>query len=166
MRQAEDELKIRPFSLNLLKDLHATLLNGVRGKFKARGDFRVAQNWIGKAGSPIEQAQFIPPAPRQVKALIENWEKYYHLDRPDPLVQLAIIHAQFKLFTRFLTVMAASTNFLWLIICFFLRATLNTKRNWLKKSPELMRLAENESRQVGIKFEALVELSQAHSAAG
>jgi len=29
-----------------------------------------------------------------------------------------------------------------------------------------MRLAENESRQGGMKFEALVELSQAHSAAG
>lgn len=102
MRQAEDELKIRPFSLNLLKDLHATLLNGVRGKFKARGEFRTSQNWIGKAGSPIEQAQFIPPAPRHLKYLMENWEKYYHLDRPDPLVQLAIIHAQFEIIHPFL----------------------------------------------------------------
>jgi hypothetical protein len=31
-----------------------------------------------------------------------DWEKYYHFDRPDPLVQLAIIHAQFELIHPFL----------------------------------------------------------------
>ena len=30
------------------------------------------------------------------------WENYYHFDRPDPLVQLAIIHAQFELIHPFL----------------------------------------------------------------
>jgi len=31
-----------------------------------------------------------------------NWEKYYHTDRPDPLVQLAILHAQFEIIHPFL----------------------------------------------------------------
>ena len=60
MRRAEEELKTRPFSLNLLKELHAALLNGVRGKFKARGKFRTTQNWIGIPGTPVEEARFVP----------------------------------------------------------------------------------------------------------
>jgi hypothetical protein len=34
------------------------------------------------------------------------------------------------------------------------------------KSKKVMRLAENESRQIGLKFEALVELSPKRSGAG
>ncbi len=102
MRLAEQELKTRPFSLNLLKDLHAVLLDGVRGKFKARGQFRTTQNWIGTPGSPIEKAHFVPPAPLNLLPCLENWERYYHFGRPDSLVQLAIIHAQFELIHPFL----------------------------------------------------------------
>ncbi len=102
MRRAEQELKERPFSLNLLKDIHMILLDGVRGKFKARGQFRTTQNWIGISGTPIEQAQFIPPVPSKMTESLYDWEKYYHFNRPDPLVQLAIIHAQFELIHPFL----------------------------------------------------------------
>lgn len=102
MRRAEEELKTRPFSLNLLKELHAVLLDGVRGKFKARGQFRTTQNWIGIPGTPIEEAQFVPPDPANMTHHLYDWEKYYHFDRPDPLVQLAIIHAQFELIHPFL----------------------------------------------------------------
>ncbi|MHB8911032.1 MAG: Fic family protein [Syntrophales bacterium] len=102
MRRAEEELKTRPFSLNILKELHAVLLDGVRGKFKARGQFRVTQNWIGIPGTPIEEAHFVPPDPSMMIEPLYSWEKYYHFDRPDPLVQLAIIHAQFELIHPFL----------------------------------------------------------------
>jgi Fic family protein len=102
MRRAEEELKIRPFSLNLLKELHSVLLDGVRGKFKARGQFRTTQNWIGIPGTPIEEAQFVPPNPMNMVQHLYDWEKYYHFDRPDPLCQLAIIHAQFELIHPFL----------------------------------------------------------------
>lgn len=102
MRKAEEELKTRPFSLNLLKDLHSVLLDGVRGRFKARGQLRTTQNWIGKVGSPIEEAQFVPPVPQDLMTHLHGWEEYYHCDRPDPLVQLAIIHAQFEIIHPFL----------------------------------------------------------------
>ncbi|MBI4296785.1 MAG: Fic family protein [Chloroflexi bacterium] len=102
MRMAEEELKTRPFTLNLLKKLHFELLTGVRGRDKARGEFRVTQNWIGARGSKIEDAQFVPPAPEHLSEYLDNWEKYWHLDRPDPLVQLAIIHAQFEVLHPFL----------------------------------------------------------------
>lgn len=101
---AEQELTNagRPFNLNLLLQLHSILLNSVRGKDKGRGMFRTTQNFIGSPGSTIEQASFVPPEPMMVKKLLYNWEKYYHENRPDSLVQLAIIHAQFEIIHPFL----------------------------------------------------------------
>jgi Fic family protein len=103
LREAEEELKTRPFNLNLLLRLHSTLLNSVRGRNKARGQFRDQQNWIGAPGSSIDEAQFVPPAPGDdFKNALYNWEAYYHMERPDPLVQLAVIHAQFEILHPFL----------------------------------------------------------------
>jgi len=103
LREAEEELRTRPFSLNLLLKLHSTLLDSVRGRNKARGNFRKEQNWIGSPGSTIEEAEFIPPAPGDtLKKALHNWESYYHEDRPDALVQLAITHAQFEILHPFL----------------------------------------------------------------
>ena len=99
---AVQELKTRPFNLNLLLRLHSVLLDSVRGRSKARGQFRKTQNWIGPPGSTLEDAQFVPPRPELLPDFLDNWEKYYHLDRPDPLVQLAVIHAQFEILHPFL----------------------------------------------------------------
>lgn len=102
LREAENELRTRPFNLNLLLRLHGILLDSVRGQNKARGRFRTEQNWIGAPGSPVEQAAFVPPAPGDLPGLLGNWENYYHADRPDPLVQLAVVHAQFEILHPFL----------------------------------------------------------------
>ena len=50
----------------------------------------------------MEQAYFVPPEPMSVPRLLDNWEKYYHRDEPDTLVQLAIMHAQFEIIHPFL----------------------------------------------------------------
>lgn len=99
---AEKYLKAKPFNLNLMKELHKILLESVRGTNKAPGEFRKVQNWIGKPGTPIEQADYIPPPPNLLMEYLDNWEKYYHSNRPDPLVQLAIIHAQFEIIHPYL----------------------------------------------------------------
>lgn len=101
LRLAEAELMSRPFNLNLLLSLHDVLLNSVRGRDKGRGRFRTTENWIGAPGCTIEEAQFVPPDPVLVPGLLDNWEKYYHLERPDPLVQLAVVHAQFEIIHPF-----------------------------------------------------------------
>ena len=101
LKQAENELKTRPFNLNLLLALHATLLNSVRGRNKGRGRFRTTQNWIGADNCPIEQADFVPPEPMYLMNHLDNWEKYYHSTRPDPLVQLAVLHGQFEIIHPF-----------------------------------------------------------------
>jgi Fic family protein len=99
---AEEELRTRPFNLNLLLELHGVLLNSVRGLDKGRGRLRTIQNWIGQPGSPIEKATYIPPEPGRLAALLDNWEKYYHAERPDPLVQLAMVHGQFEIIHPFI----------------------------------------------------------------
>lgn len=51
----------------------------------------------------MEQAQFVPPAPGEsLMRALYNWEAYYHMERPDPLVQLAVVHAQFEILHPFL----------------------------------------------------------------
>lgn len=101
LRVAEAGMQERPFNLNLIKRLHEILLDSVRGKNKTPGRFRTTQNWIGTPGSGIEEAQFVPPDPMRLTSLMDNWEKYYHHEEKDPLVQLALIHAQFEIIHPF-----------------------------------------------------------------
>lgn len=100
--QAERALELRPFNLNLLLAIHGTLLDSVRGRDKGRGEFRREQNWIGAAGCTIEEAQFVPPAPGEpLMQALYAWESYYHAEAPDPLVHLALVHAQFEILHPF-----------------------------------------------------------------
>lgn len=101
LRHAEEALHARPFNLNLLLEVHSILLDSVRGRNKGRGRFRTTQNWIGPTGAPIEAAEFVPPDPLRLGEYMDNWEKYYHADRPDALVQLAVVHAQFEIIHPF-----------------------------------------------------------------
>ncbi|MGH8680953.1 MAG: Fic family protein [Burkholderiales bacterium] len=101
LREAESALTRRPFSLALLKRLHAVLLESVRGRDKTPGEFRRAQVWIGAPGAPIEAARFIPPKPARVPKLLANLESYWRAEELDPLVQLALIHAQFEIIHPF-----------------------------------------------------------------
>lgn len=102
LRHAEAALANHPFTLNILLDLHAILLDSVRGRDKGRGRFRTTQNWIGTHGCTIDQAVFVPPSPLILMDALSAWERYYHADRPDPLVQLAVVHAQFETLHPFL----------------------------------------------------------------
>jgi len=78
------------------------LLDSVRGYDKSRGIFRKVQNYIGRPGAKIEDAQYIAPSPELVQDCMSNLEKYIHYDEKDELVQLAIIHAQFEIIHPFL----------------------------------------------------------------
>jgi len=95
-------LETRPITLNLLREIHYMLLGSVRGRNKARGEFRKTQNWIGKPGATIEQASYIPPSPERLMEFLSNLEEYIHYEEKDRLVQLAIIHAQFEIIHPFL----------------------------------------------------------------
>ncbi len=102
LQYAIDNLARTPLTLNLIKEMHKILLEGVRGNNKRRGEFRKTQNWIGRTGASIEQATFVPPSPIELLDHLSNFEKYFHLNDRERLVQLAIIHAQFELLHPFL----------------------------------------------------------------
>lgn len=93
------ELEVRPLSQHILRQAHAILLQGVRGRDKSPGSWRSEQNWIGEPGCPMEKAGFIPIAPEHLVAGMEAWNDYLNINNPsqlDPLVQLAIVHAEFE----------------------------------------------------------------------
>ncbi len=102
LQYAAKELDNRPICLNLIRDIHSILLNGVRGQNKARGEFRKIQNWIGGSESTIKTASYVPPSPDILGESLSNWEKYCHYEEKDRLVQLAVIHAQFEIIHPFL----------------------------------------------------------------
>jgi len=99
---AMEQIKEKPLNLNLIKKVHYGLLDSVRGRDKARGEFRKIQNWIGSPGSPIEKASYVPPVAEVVPEAMSNFEHYIHYEEKDELVQLAILHAQFEIIHPFL----------------------------------------------------------------
>jgi len=102
LQESTSLLKKKPMNLNTVKKLHSLLLDSVRGQNKSRGEFRREQNWIGKPGSKIEEAYFVPPEPVRILEFLSDWEKYWHYEEKDPIVQLAVIHAQFEIIHPFL----------------------------------------------------------------
>lgn len=86
-----------PMSLRLLREIHAVLMQQVRGGKPALtpGEFRTGQNWIG--GSNLKTARFIPPPPTDMYAVLDNLEKYLYAENDLPvLVQCALVHYQFE----------------------------------------------------------------------
>ena len=101
---ATRELEKIPLSLRLIRNAHKILLSGVRGQDKAPGEFRRIPDsvWIGPPGSTIEKADFVPCPVEHLPGAMDVWERFIHSDEPDPLVQLAIVHAEFEAIHPFL----------------------------------------------------------------
>src|SRR5208283_916821 len=96
MREAVDQLKDLPLCQRVIKQIHATLLDNVRGHNKARGSYKPVPNYIGAMGCTLQQARYIPIGPEEINEGMGRWEKYLHAKTPDRLVPLAIAHAEFE----------------------------------------------------------------------
>jgi len=95
MFRAVEQLKLRPMSLNLIKEIHSILLNKTRG-VSYKGDFRKDQVWIGASNTPIEKASYVPPEWNLIIDYMNNLEEYIHSEDEDPLIQAALVHYQFE----------------------------------------------------------------------
>jgi Fic family protein len=102
LREGTRLLETLPLSQRLIKETHRVLMQGVRGKNKAPGDYRRIPNWIGPDGCTIEQARYIPCGADILPAAMDALEAYIHADAPDVLVQLAVVHAEFEAIHPFL----------------------------------------------------------------
>ena len=76
MQFAIERLDSIPLCVRLIKEMHKILMRDVRGSAKAPGKFRKTQNWIGKAGSTIDTASFVPPSPEMLNDIMSNFEKW------------------------------------------------------------------------------------------
>lgn len=91
-----------PLSLRLVRDLHARLMQGVRGNQATPGEFRRSQNWIGPPGCSLSNATYVPPPPSEVIGCLDSWEKFLHVTSLPPLVQVGLVHSQFEAIHPFL----------------------------------------------------------------
>jgi Fic family protein len=104
MRQGLDRLSDLPVSLRLIKEIHAVLMEEVRGgePFRTPGEFRRTQNWIG--GTSPRDASYVPPPVDAMRAALDEWERAIHdsdLVIP-PLIHIGLLHAQFETVHPFL----------------------------------------------------------------
>lgn len=96
-------LKELPLCLRLIREIHRTLMKGVRGQHMTPGEFRRSQNWIGPAGCTLNEAIFVPPPVYEMNQTLGDFEKFLHDKENLPgLIQCALIHYQFEAIHPFL----------------------------------------------------------------
>jgi len=92
-----------PLSLRFIRELHGTLMEGVRGENATPGEFRQSQNWIGTSGATLNEATFVPPPVAEMQECLNHLEKFLHTKtKLPPLVQSALVHYQFEAIHPFL----------------------------------------------------------------
>lgn len=109
-----------PIATNLIKNIHADLMQNARGSNKDAGNFRSIQNFIGKSNK-IEEADYIPIPANEIDKYMSNLEHFINCTphasfdeikhEPDnhifdihanPIIKTAIMHAQFESIHPFL----------------------------------------------------------------
>jgi Fic family protein len=86
----------KPFSRDVLRDIHKRLAAADRFLAKHAGEIRTGQNWIGQDPYTPANADFIPPPARHVEALLDDLTEYMSRSDVPPLVQAAVTHVQFE----------------------------------------------------------------------
>lgn len=94
-----------PLSLRLIREIHALLMQGVRGANRSPGEFRMVQNWIGRPDGTMNAAHFVPPSPNDMNEALNSLEHFLHEEKTMPiLLKVGLVHAQFETIHPFLDV--------------------------------------------------------------
>ena len=91
-----------PLSLRLIREVHAKLMQGVRGDHATPGEFRRSQNWIGPPGCTLANAGYVPPPVDELMNCLGQWENFLHDRSLPPLIQVGMLHYQFEAIHPFL----------------------------------------------------------------
>ena len=102
LEQGVKRLRDLPLSLRLVRELHETLMRGVRGDVATPGEFRRTQHWIGRPGSSLANATYVPPPADRLMDCLGPWETFLHDRALPPLVHAALAHSQFEAIHPFL----------------------------------------------------------------
>lgn len=97
MQLAMDEATaVKRFGLREIVAIHRRLMErDINAKLIA-GQIRKSQNWIGGNDYNPCGADFVPPPPEEVQALLDDLCDAINDDRLPPVVQAALVHAQFE----------------------------------------------------------------------
>lgn len=85
-----------PFSIEVIQRIHERLAQADPFLAAHAGQIRERQNWIGHDPYTPANADFIPPPPRFVEALLEDLCAYMNRADEPALMQAALAHAQFE----------------------------------------------------------------------
>jgi len=97
LRYGVQRLEEVPLSLDLVRELHESLLRGEVGGSRTPGEFRTTQNWIGPPGATQATATYVPPPVDEMHAALAAWEAFLReRDTVPDLVQVAMLHEQFQ----------------------------------------------------------------------
>jgi Fic family protein len=103
MNHGLKRVDVFPVSVRLIREIHAQLLENVRGSRLTPGDLRTSQNWIGPGGCTLAEATFVPPPPAEVAQHLGALEKFLHTDARLPLlIKIGLAHVQFETIHPFL----------------------------------------------------------------
>ena len=93
-----------PLTRRVVQDIHAVLLQGVRGDDKRPGEFRKEPVWIGSPTDAPDTAVFVPPFEKEMLRAWRDWEEFANSSPPrtPTLVQCALLHYQFETIHPFL----------------------------------------------------------------
>lgn len=87
----------RPFAVADLLKIHRTLFEGKADARAYAGRMRDRQNWLGGHGVAPIDAEYIPPVAERVPALLDDLCRVVNeRDDMSPVLQAAIVHAQFE----------------------------------------------------------------------
>ena len=103
MQYGMERLQSLPLSLRFIRELHAKLMEKVRGGKLTPGEFRQTQNWIGPVGSTLTNAAYVPPPVEEMHQCLSDLEKFIHAPSEIPLlIRIGLIHYQFEAIHPFL----------------------------------------------------------------
>lgn len=96
MALAVNDLAMRPrIELEDILAVHRVLM-GHTSQSEFGGKVRQMQNWIGGNSYNPCSADFVPPPPELVPDLLADLVAFINDDRHSPLIQAALVHAQFE----------------------------------------------------------------------
>jgi len=91
----EEAAVVDRFGVAEIIAIHRRLMQGAENSGIA-GNIRTRQNWIGGNDHNPCGADFVPPPPEHVDALLADLCEAINDDRLPPIVQAALVHAQFE----------------------------------------------------------------------
>lgn len=91
----EEAAATDPFALPVIRAIHHRLMTAT-ARPESAGVVRTVQNWIGGNDYTPCGADFVPPPPDELAALLDDLCLAINDESLSPLVQAALVHAQFE----------------------------------------------------------------------